>query len=394
MEIVAYRPEYFGELLSFIREQYPTNALKGTPSYFQWRFDQNPLGTSLDNYQLAIDNGRIVGQLGAIRDQMWAKGRWWNCHWLIDMLVDPEHRGPRSTVVPRLFQAAMKGRPLLMSTGGGPTQLRFYKAMGWQYREVFGSYYAVRRPARLLALAQEAGEKRPLLKPLLPVAGLAMTALQSAGRMWHRMHAHSFEFDRLDHFGEETRDLIERVLPSIPVTSHRSSPYLNWKFNQRPAGTHFVVTARRKGASQIDGYIAVKIMERSPYARWAEIVDFLTAPNDSRVFEALLYEATRHALKVDVDFLRLRCSLQEQQALLKSPFWIRRDRPVIDGTFFRAEDAELNRYFATEGWHLTSLVSDRADQGCDEFTADLQPVPRGELAANWRGLARHVDRTS
>ncbi len=379
VEIVPYRPEYLGELLSFLRAQFPASPLKGDPSFFHWRFARNPLGSSLDHYHLAMENNRIAGQLGAIRDRIWANGRWLDCCWLVDLILAPEHRGARSTAALRLFQAVMKKCPLLLVTGAGPKLFRFYKAMRWDYREVSGTYFAIRRPGPLLAVARDAGETWPMLRPFLPLAGLAMTALQSARRV--RMGV-EFELSRLDRFGEETDDLIERALPSLPVTSHRSSLFLNWKFHQRPQGTHFAIAARRSGRPRIDGYMAVKIMERQPHARWGEIVDFLAEPGDSSVFRSLLDQATNIALEADVDFLRLRCSLREHRDLLRAPYWIHRNRPVIDGTFFRTEDAHLSRYLAEAPWHLTSLVSDRTDHGADEFAAHPQPALMARAAAS------------
>jgi hypothetical protein len=254
--------------------------------------------------------------------------------------------------------------------------------MRWDYREVAATYFAVRRPGPLLAVARDASETWPMLKPFLPVAGLAMTALQSARGIWREKLQANLEFSRLDRFGDETDDLIERTLPSLLVTSHRSSRFLNWKFNQRPQGTHFAIAARRNGRSRIDGYVAVKIMERRPHARWAEIVDFLVEPYDSIVFASLLDQATKVALDADVDFLRLRCSLREHRDLLKAPYWIHRNRPVIDGTFFRTDDAQLSQYLAAAPWHLTSLVSDRTDHGADEFTARAQPALIARAAAS------------
>jgi len=365
VEIVPYRPEHRSELLDFLQKQFPQSPQKGVPAFFEWRFAQNPIGSSLDCYHLAIENGRIAGQLGAIRDRIWAMGRWHDCCWLVDLILAQEHRGAASTAAVRLFRTVMKKCPLLLVTGAGPKLFRFYKALRWDYREVASTYFAVRRPGPLLALAGETGEPRPLLKPILPLAGLAMSALQSARRAWRLPFTAEFEFHRLDYFGNETNDLIERLAPTFSVTSFRSSAYLNWKFNQRPEGTHFIVAARRGRGPGIDGYMTIKIMERPPHARWAEIVDFLGEP---RAIDSLLDQAAKWVSQYDVDFLRLRCSLSGHRELLRGPFWIRRNRPVIDGTFFRTEDAELARYLAKEPWHLTSLVSDRTDHGADEFT--------------------------
>jgi hypothetical protein len=50
VEIVPYHPEHVGQLLSFLRAQFPGSPLKGDRSFFHWRFARNPLGASLDTY--------------------------------------------------------------------------------------------------------------------------------------------------------------------------------------------------------------------------------------------------------------------------------------------------------------------------------------------------------
>jgi hypothetical protein len=368
MEVVTYRPEHSGELMSFLREQFPHSPQKGDPSFFEWRFARSPLGSSLGCYHLAIENRRIVGQLGAIRDRLWAMDRWWDCCWLVDLVVAKEHRGGSSTAVFRMFEHLLKKKcPLLLGTGAGPKLLRFYKALGFRYREIAGTYYSIRRPDRLRAFGDESGVDGPVLKPMLPFGGTGLRALRAARDMLRRAPSEEMEFEHLNFFGTETDELIARLKPSFPVTPFRSAASLNWKFNQRPLGKHFVITARRKGHAGIDGYMAVKEMERPDRAHWAEVVDFLTARYDHAAMEGLIDRAEKEAAAAGVDFVRLRCSLPEHHGLLKAPFWVRRDREVFDGTFFRAENADLTRHLEEAPWHLTSLVSDRTDHGSDEI---------------------------
>ena len=398
MEIVSYRPEHLSELLDFLREQFPDSPQKGNRQFFEWRFSENPLGSSLDACRLAIENGRIVGQLGAIRDRLWAMNRWWDCCWLVDLILAKEHRGPGSAAVLRLFQEAIEKGSLLLITGAGPKFVRFYQTLGWSYREIAGTYFSIRRPAAALAMARDAGETHPALKPLLPFAGLAMTSLQALRGGWRHRSRDDFEYGVLQAFGPEIDQLIDRVLPSLPVTSHRSAAYLEWKFNRRPEGTHVAIAARRRGQAALSGYIAVKIMERVPRARWAEIVDFLAAPEDSQVFEGLLDRAQRTAAAADVDFLRLRCSRPEHRQRLRAPFWIRHDRSVIDGTFFRTENRALSDYLTRQPWHLTSLVSDRTDHGRDETKVlrritDDQSGIYDHVRGNSPGGAGNADRS-
>jgi hypothetical protein len=378
MEIVTYRPEHEGELLAFLRQQFPDSPQKADAAFFHWRFARNPLGQALDLYHLAVDKGRIVGQIAALRDRLWARGRWFDCGWLVDLIVAPEYRGVRSAMAaPLLLQSVIKQAPMLCITGAGPKLTRFYKALGWEYREIASTCFAIRRPGALLAVARTTGEPHSPPSALMKLADLGCSALQATRRLWREQFSAPWEFEACESFGAEIDSLVERVLPSLAVTSFRSSNYLNWKFTQRPLGTHFAITARRRGRAQVEGYMVTKIMCRRPHGRWAEVVDFLVDPQDGPVFDALLDQTLRQAFSLDVDFVRLRCSLPQHHRRLRAPFWITRNRPVIDGTFFRTQDAELRRTLAEAPWHLTSLVSDRTDHGADEYQAVIQPSPDG-----------------
>ncbi len=380
MEVVAYQPQHLSELLQFLREHSPANPQKGELSFFEWRYAKNPLASSLDNhYHLAIEKGQIIGQLGTIRDRIWALGQWWDCCWLVDLILAPAHRSPHSEAALGLFQAVMEKCPLLLATGAGPKLAPFYAAMHCDYREFAATYFAIRHPAAMLAITQNLENSGTLWGTLLPIAGPAMSALQASHRAWHKYSGSAFEFKPLEKFGDETDDLIERVLPSLRVTTYRSAAYLNWKFDSRPVGTHFVIAARRKDYSRIAGYIVVKIMERHPHGRWAEIVDYLADPTDPKLFEGLLDHATCRAAEFHVEFLRLCCSLAQHRDLLNAPFWIQHNPTLMDGTFFKTSNAELANCLNQEPWHFTSLVSDRTDYGADEFEvtkpfADVLPA--------------------
>ncbi len=349
MEVVAYQPQQLSNLLQFLRVQCTANPQKGEPSFFEWRFARNPLGSSLDNHcYLALENNRIIGQLCAIRDRIWALGQWWDCCWLVDLILAPEHCGPHSAAAAGLFHAQMEKCPLLLVTGAGPTLAPFYAAMHCSYRETSSTYFAIRRPGPMLAITRYPIDSRTLFDTSLQIAGPTMTALQAVHRAWRKFSGSAFEFGPLDIFGDETDDLIERALPSLRVTSYRSAAYLNWKFKSRPIGTHFVIAARRKGYSRIAGYIVVKIMERRPHGRWAEIVDYLADPADPTLFDGLLDHAASRATAFHIGFLRLSCSLVPHCALLRAPFWIRPHPRLMDGTFFKTTNVELANCLAQE----------------------------------------------
>ena len=225
MEVAAYQPQHLSELLQFLRAQSPAIQQKGEPSFFKWRFAGNPLGTSLDShYYLATENSQIVGQLGAIRDRIWALGQWWDCCWLVDLILASQHRGPHSAAAEGLFQALIEKCPLLLVTGAGPRLAPFYAAMHCGYREAGATYFAVRHPGPMLAIAGDPENSPSLFDTLLPIAGPAMSALQASHRAWRKYSGSAFEFKPLETFGEETGDLIERVNCRLHCGENHGTP--------------------------------------------------------------------------------------------------------------------------------------------------------------------------
>src|ERR1039458_4788192 len=115
MLITTYSQEYWPSLSEFISASYPGMPLKSERRYFQWRFAESPLGSALDKYFLAVDDGRVVGQACTIRDRLWDGNAWCDCYWLVDLTVSPEHRRGMAGI--ELFQAAMSACPTLLSVG-------------------------------------------------------------------------------------------------------------------------------------------------------------------------------------------------------------------------------------------------------------------------------------
>ena len=263
----------------------------------------------------------------------------------------------------RLFQAAMKPDELLLAVGAGPHLLPLYQALKWRLQPVAGTYYSVARMSALLELASEGEGDRPAWTRLVPLADPAFRLSQFAGCALHR--SPRVVVADMTAFDAEADRLIDELSPLQGVTTYRSAATLNWKFRDRLAGKHFLLAARAAGGV-LRGYAAVKLMRRGG-VRWGEITDLLAHPAESHVFQTLLSVAVQRCGAFDADFLRLRCSHPSQTALLRPPFWIRRNRPVIDDLLYFTRDQELAGELARTPWHLTSVVSDRTDHGRDEW---------------------------
>ncbi len=345
----------FPQLREFLLREFPDSPRKADDRFFRWRFHQNPIGSSLPHYLLAWEKGRIVGQIAGLRDRLHAGGTWLDCVWLVDWMVSREHRG--GLVGLHLFQEASSLCPLRLGVGVGPHLVSTYKAMRWQRRAVAGTYFSIRRPAGLLELTGKS--PTGLLPKLLPLATPLCGAIQHANAKWWRDTRVSIE--TWDAFPDAVDGLLAAVLPGGGVVPFRSAALLNWKFCLRPSGRHFLLGARRAGS--LLGYAAVKWMRRGT-ARWAELVDLVASPQEPAVFASLLAETV---LRAGTDFVRFRCSRQDQTERLRKPFWIRHNRDAVDDVFYSAKDPTVARHLAQSEWDLTSLVSDRTDHGRDEW---------------------------
>jgi hypothetical protein len=186
---------------------------------------------------------------------------------------------------------------------------------------------------------------------------------QSMGCAWQRNSR--FVVEELAHFNEEIDHLLDELMQTLGVTTYRSAAILNWKFLGRPQGKHFVL-AVRDAHGALRGYAAVKMMRRGD-VRWGEITDVLAPPNEPEIFRTLLRASVRRCLSFDADFVRFRCSHPAQTALLRPPFWVRRNRPVIDDVLYWSRHADVIQAVKEGPFHLTSVVSDRTDHGRDEF---------------------------
>jgi len=168
-----------------------------------------------------------------------------------------------------------------------------------------------------------------------------------------------------------TAALEERLRPLFGVTTDRTAGVLDWKFSNRPHGSHFFVALR---APELEAMAAVKVMGRGR-ARWAEVVDYLCDPSDGERFQKLMGSVVRASLELDLDFVRLRASAKAHLATLRKPLWVVRNRPVIDDLLVYSRDKQLVDELCASPWHLTTIVSDRTDHGADEVTSGGSTQP-------------------
>lgn len=364
MVITTYSQKYWPSLSEFISASYPGMPLKSERRYFQWRFAESPLGSALDKYFLAVDDGRVVGQACTIRDRLWDGNAWSDCYWLVDLTVSPEYR--RGTVGIELFQAAMNACPTILSVGFTHRTSVLHRGLKWLWGPSMTTRFVVVRPSRLAAIGQSAVGAHAFMAAALRVSDRIVRPLQAARTRIYRFRPQKLKVEAVDRFDDRFGDLFERALDWNLIQPFRSSAYLTWKFGSRPVGAHFTLVAREPGAAGIRGYMVVKLKSRPGLARWADIADFVVRPDNALAFRSLLNEAIGRAISCGVDFVRIRYSGESQIPPGIRPIGICRKRPV-DAVAFHSNVSNVTTQLEQRPWALTGIVSDLMDHGADEW---------------------------
>lgn len=366
MTIRTYQSGDFPAVQQYLRRHYTGTPLKADGRVFDWKFQRNPSGSSLDGYFLAVEDDAVIGQVATLRDRLWAGGQWHDMAWQVDFGVEPEHRASHAGL--RLLRAAVESTPVLLAVGVCPGLAPIYSRLGFLRRPILHPYFSVFRPSGLLAAWDESGASGVVRvtrwsRSLFEALGQILPAVQG----WYSRRADrpTRTVDPAQGFNAEIDELAERLLPRLGITTLRSSTQLSWKFLERPFGKQELLEVREESTGRLTGYAVVKFWSR-PGARWAEIVDLLADPDDDASFLALLLSSHREALRKGADFVRFRCSRPEHLRLLRTPWWIHYRRPIIDELFISCRDESLRAELMSGTWHLTALASDQADHGGEE----------------------------
>ena len=365
MKIVPYNAAYRDSLFGFLRRAFPAYPRKYEPAYFDWMFSRSPLGSSLDTYQLLIENDRVVGQIGTMRNRLYLGGAWVDSLSIVDLNIDPAHRG--GLAARQLFKRAMASARLVFATGVAAHVVPIYDGLGWKRLTFTQSRYSVLRPSRLLALARTTEGAPAVSAPLRGVLGIADVVVPLARRaasiaLGHRSTARVEEVAQFDPASDrQLLSLTERYA----ITEFRSAALLNWKFVDRPIGRHRILTLR-SSARDLNGMLVLKQMERAGVARWIEVADYLVAPDDAAAFRSLMDACLAIAAQERVDFVRMRLSHADHVSHLRRPAWFDYTRPFNDDVFVYSREPELLASAERGPWHLTALASDRSETGRDE----------------------------
>lgn len=126
--IVHYSKEFENKHIEFA-SNYWTKRRRKEPEYIYWKFRGNS-NNPLNSFILALENDRVVGQLGLIPCKIDIDGQIYDTQWACDLMVDKEYRG--KNVANKLYEYAHSLKPLTLGSDPSPAASMSMKRKGYK----------------------------------------------------------------------------------------------------------------------------------------------------------------------------------------------------------------------------------------------------------------------
>ena len=292
-------------IFSFIRQAYEGRWQYKIPERWDWAYRDNPYwdGPGLPIWIALDEDGRVIGQAGALLEPLQLGGQSYQVSWGVDAFVLPEFRG--QGIGTRLQEAHFQTHPIFMSINMSSRIRSIKEKLGSQAVDPVITFVKVLQHDSA-SVQERLGRGTAPGSNWLPglAAGLRMdrglawalnTRLSRREASWQSRLDPDIKIQAVDEFSAGFDGLWERLAPRFYALAERNKAYLNWKYLQQPHIQHQIFTTAQGG--QLCGYIILR-QGRPPEPNLGIIADLFTAPED---------EATTLALLVHgIGFLRAR----------------------------------------------------------------------------------------
>lgn len=316
LEFRLFQPEDGPSLSSLHGEVF---GRKIDPDYWTWKYYQNPAGPH-DAY-VALDSGRIVGNMTAIPVRMKVGDQELTACQTCDIVIAPSYR--RSTPFFRMFKLAYKE----------------VEKHDWQFIYGLPLESTFRLGTRMLGF-KSSGALKSLVKVLDPtlflrkkiksrVASGALGAMGVVGlrllNISRTVTMKKVEIRKLDQFDHEFHDLWNRCKDHHEISVIREPDYLNWRYFQNPINDYKVFAAYRDG--ECLGFVVLCIKEKDGFKR-CFVIDLMTLPGDTALIKCLLGTAVAYSYREGVDSINT-WMLEHTDAfpVLREMGFVERDTP-------------------------------------------------------------------
>jgi len=273
-QITRRRPEHDGELFALYADVFGGRMLERSRARWQWQYVDNP-NTPDDGpvIWIAVEEGRILGQMATMPFPMWWGGREVRASAGMDYFVRKDAQGRGLGIA--LSEAWAADVNVALALGLTPSSYPLF-------RKIFTDVGPV--PAYLKVLDAGAVARRRWGR----VAGGAAGALIGLGlSVFARRAAPApgLEVREVSAFSDEYDDLWRRARASLATAVRRDAKYLAWKYLRCPFHDYRVLEARSRGA--LSGYAVVRPEGEASFRRGV-MADLFADAGDAATQDALI----------------------------------------------------------------------------------------------------------
>jgi GNAT superfamily N-acetyltransferase len=346
VEIAQLQIEQMDELRDFLRLAYPHDGRKSDPHFLNWYYQQNP-NVSIERIPvwIAVDNGKIVGQLATILVQLKAGGVYTKAIWILEFILLQEYRG--RGLGKRLVLAAREHYPTMITLGINEASTRVFNSLGWVPLGAIHRYHKLLYAGNSIQTLAKFG----LLRAVFNWLSATMRFPNS-----NRTLATRFELKHASSLDPAVDELWATASAQWPCAVKRDQKFVNWQFREQPGKVFHVIQLYQQG--RLVGY-AILFFRKGPIngvPPKAAISDFVydrESPDEiiEVLLEAALQVAVNHkagSLVTDVLDARLEAHLRRRG------FWRIKKSP----RFMASAQEFQDLIYSAKNWFLTRADSD------------------------------------
>ncbi len=356
MEVVKMGLSGLDEYIAFRRPNVTDERKKAAlRKELEWYFSI-PWGDGDIVRVLIADDGRPAGNVIAMPVRLHAGGKDVSGSWIIDTYTDSGYR--RRGVASKIISRMAEEFEFLLAAGANRMAEGLYAGEEYVFMARFKRYAAVLNPHGFLA---HYAEKKAVLKYLAPAAFLIPGPAgfkAGAGRETAVFDRFDSGFDAL---WEETKDCFQ-------IVTHRTSEWLEWRFDACPHRDYTRISLHEKGA--LHGYLVMRWIDTEG-ARAGFVTDIFTDMRRPVCVKALLDAAVREARARGLDYLTVIASEPRLESTLRSLRFL----PLPYHSHDKARksgDSSLDAVLSVrENWFLTLANAD--------YDLNLLPLEEEEL---------------
>ncbi len=337
------------------REDFDEESARKRTKLLEWMAFHNPFARGRPTYYVAeTSSNEVVAYLGRLPVEFSVGSEFRTFYFHHDLYVHPKAR--RKGLARKLYETVETCSDSVLLGGLWINDVNLNILKKREYRELTVSKYVRILDSRKL-LDPRGGRKPAVFRQFIRLFHPLLNLIIRAGdAMLMYTPFNKIEVKEIDRFDGKLDEWMRKVLPSLGITVHRTSAYLNWKYADRPFNRNKIFIAERDG--ELAGYIVLGPLPRK--SRWkGSILDIMADPQDSQTVAALCKMAIDHFHKANV--FAINCVLTEESLIkifkrflfLKNPSKL----PFFLTNLEKCPDIDMD-LLQIGNWHLTYGDSD------------------------------------